>query len=329
MTNDEFRSSRRKDQLLFLYRQMATIRESEQQLAALFAAGEVPGFIHLSVGQEAVAAGVMAALNPRDTVASNHRGHGHALAKGVELDAFFLEVMGKAEGICKGRGGSMHVADMAVGMLGANGIVGAGIPLAVGSALAQQVNETGCIAVAFFGDGAMAEGVLHESLNLAAIWNLPMLCVCENNGWSEFSPTVTQFAARVCDLAGSFGIPARTVNGNDVVDVSQAALEIVDAIRGGGGPQLLECMTTRVRGHFEGDPQRYRDKDDAGSAVDPLRLCEEKMLKARVSKQQIERLVADCEQRVRQAIEKARAGSLPGFDAALADVYTTGARVVP
>ena len=187
--------------VMALHATMCLIRETETRLSHLFADGEIPGFIHLSIGQEGVAAGVVAALRRDDTLASNHRGHGHALAKGVDLDSFFLEIMGRTEGICRGRGGSMHIADMTTGMLGANGIVGAGLPIAVGSALAHQVKGSDCLACVFFGDGALAEGVLHESFNLASIWQLPVLFVCENNGWSEFSPTAQQMAATPTALA--------------------------------------------------------------------------------------------------------------------------------
>ncbi len=247
---------------------MQLIREAETRLSQLFADGEIPGFIHLSVGQEAVAAGVVSALERNDTLASNHRGHGHAIAKGIDLDRFFLEIMGKAEGICQGRGGSMHVADMSVGMLGANGIVAAGLPIAVGSALAHRVNRTKNIAAVFFGDGALAEGVLHESFNLATIWKLPVLFVCENNGWSEFSPTSRQFAADAIRLAGAFGISGKSVEGDNVLEVATAARELVGQIRVDGSPGLLECRTHRVRGHFEGDPQKYRDAKDLGIAQD-------------------------------------------------------------
>ena len=232
-------TSNSRKRLLGFYERMLLVRECELKLSALFSDGEVPGFIHLSVGQEAVAIGVMDALNDSDTIASNHRGHGHAIAKGVDLDGFFLEIMGKQEGICGGRGGSMHVADMSVGMLGANGIVGAGIPLAVGSALAHQVQQNNNIAVAFFGDGALAEGVLHESFNLASLWKLPILFLCENNGWSEFSPASLQFVAEVRDLASAFKIPSRQVDGNDVAAVADAADEIVANMRKNGGPRVL------------------------------------------------------------------------------------------
>ncbi|MCL4764949.1 MAG: thiamine pyrophosphate-dependent dehydrogenase E1 component subunit alpha [Hyphomicrobiaceae bacterium] len=312
---------------LGLLRVMHLIREAELRLAQLFADGEIPGFIHLSVGQEGVAAGVGAALGPGDTLASNHRGHGHALAKGLDLDRFFLEIMGKAEGICGGRGGSMHVADAAVGMLGANGIVAAGLPIAVGSALAHQVRRTGAISSVFFGDGALAEGVMHESLNLAAIWKLPVLFVCESNGWSEFSPTAHQIAADPCALAASHGIAARSVDGNDAVAVCEAAQQYVSEIRGGGGPRFLECRTTRVRGHFEGDPQKYREGEGAArdDASDPIVRLERRLAADGVPGTEIAAAARAAAERVTAAVARARAGNLPDFAASLRDVYSPAA----
>jgi pyruvate dehydrogenase E1 component alpha subunit len=302
---------------------MLRIRRTEERLSQLFADGEVPGFIHLSIGQEAIAAGVGSALTTADTVASTHRGHGHALAKGIALDAFFMEIMGRDSGICRGRGGSMHVADMSVGMLGANGIVGAGIPLAVGSALAHQTRGTDSVAVAFFGDGALAEGVLHESLNLAALWTLPALFVCENNGWSEFSPTARQFTANIRDLAAAFGIESERVDGNDAEAVALAAGRQVAAIRAGQGPRALECITRRVRGHYEGDPQKYRDDAEADPQADPLARSAQRLARAGAGAA-IERLAVEVEAEIGAAVEAARAAPEGDFDAALGDVYTAG-----
>ena len=208
-----------------LYRQMLVIRRAEERLQKLFANGEIPGFLHLSIGQEAVAAGVSSALRSTDTVASTHRGHGHALAKGVALPGFFAEIMGRASGVCGGRGGSMHVADLSIGMLGANGIVAAGIPIATGSALALKIKDVGDVAVVYFGDGALAEGVVHECLNVSALWSLPVLFVCENNGWSEFSPIERQLATDMGRLATAFGIEHADIDGNDVLTVSRSGEE--------------------------------------------------------------------------------------------------------
>lgn len=311
-------------QLLGLYRQMYLIRNAEKMLSQMFSNGEIPGFIHLSVGQEAVAAGVGAVLDPEDSIAATHRGHGHALAKGIPLDRFFLELAGKADGICKGRGGSMHVADMSVGMLGANGIVGAGLPLALGSAMAHQYKNNGQVAVANFGDGAMAEGVLHESLNLAVLWQLPILFLCENNGWSEFSPTSSQFNAPILELGKAFEIPGQTVDGNDVQAVYSAADSLVEEIKQGKGPRILECMTTRIHGHFEGDPQKYRDQDelDSLSEKDALERAKNRLQTLGISIEAIEKVEQQVDGDIEEAVAIARAGSLADFESTKADVYT-------
>jgi len=323
------RTTRRKkdDERLALYRSMLLIRRAEERLRVLFADGEVPGFIHLSIGQEAVAAGVASALGPDDTLASTHRGHGHALARGMALEGFFLELMGRQGGICGGRGGSMHVADTSIGMLGANGIVGAGLAIAVGSALAHQVKGRDAIAVAFFGDGAMAEGALHESLNLAALWKLPLLLVCENNGWSEFSPTERQFAAKLSDVAAAFGVPSRTVDGRDVEAVAEAAAKLRREIVGGGGPRVLECTVHRFGGHFEGDPQRYRDPAQLAELDrhDPLALAAAKLAKAGVAETELTALAAEVEEQIERAVGRARAAPPPPADDIAGLVY----RAVP
>jgi len=318
-------------ELLQLYAGMKLVREVEQRLSGLFSDGEIPGFIHLSIGQEAVAIGIAAALQPGDTLASNHRGHGHAIAKGLDPSRFFLEILGRREGYCRGRGGSMHVADMSVGMLGANGIVGAGLPIAVGSALAHQLRKNENIASVFFGDGALAEGVLHESFNLAALWRLPVLFVCENNGWSEFSPASRQIAADASSLAGAFGIGTETVDGNDVVAVRAAALAAVGRIRDGNGPFLIECKTTRMRGHFEGDPQKYRDATDleAAGRKDPIERAEEKLRKMGVSEADIAAAADAAARRIDEAVATGRAGTSPIPSEALADVYSRVAEARP
>jgi TPP-dependent pyruvate/acetoin dehydrogenase alpha subunit len=305
--------------LLALYGTMVLVREVEQALSRLFANSEVPGFIHLSLGQEAISAGVASALLPQDSLATTHRGHGHVLARGIDVDGFFKEIMGRAGGLCQGRGGSMHVADLSLGILGANGIVGAGIPIALGSAIAHAARGTGGVAVAFFGDGAMAEGVLHETLNMAALWKTPLLLVCENNGWSEFSPTSRQFAAKLEALAKAFGIAYRQVDGNDV-----AAWAATAALREGRGPFVLECVTHRVRGHYEGDPQKYRDADELQglSAKDPLVRARAALAQAGVAQTEIERIDREVLARVEAAITAARADALPRFEDAAGDVYT-------
>jgi TPP-dependent pyruvate/acetoin dehydrogenase alpha subunit len=314
------------EQLLGLYRVMVRIRAAETHLIKLFADGEVPGFIHLSIGQEAVAAGVMACLEPRDTIATTHRGHGHVIARGIDLRLFFKEIMGRAGGVCGGRGGSMHIADLGLGVLGANGIVGAGIPIGMGSAVAHRVRKTGGVAVVFFGDGAMAEGVLHETLNLAKLWQLPLVLVCENNGWSEFSPTSRQFSGTLRGLADAFRIDYAHVDGSDVQAVAAAADETVGRART-GVPSILECATRRVRGHYEGDPQKYRDPNEIAEldAHDPLRRAAEALAAAGASPDAVAAIGAEVEAEATAAIAAARADTLPDFDAALADVYTAQA----
>lgn len=315
---------RKNAELLELYEGMYLIRQVELRLGRLFADGEVPGFIHLSIGQEAIATGVGSVLRPDDTLASTHRGHGHALAKGVDLGRFFMELMAREEGMCRGRGGSMHVADLSIGMLGANAIVGASIPIALGSALAHQVRGVDAVAVAFFGDGAMAEGTLHESLNMAALWNLPLLFVCENNGWAEFSPTSKQFVASLDKLAKAFGITYEKADGRDVQAVAKATERAVKAARTGKGPQVLEFTTHRFRGHYEGDPQKYRSADELSelSDHDPLVLFEPKLAKSGVHEEELVRIRAEIEARVDKAVEAARQGTAPDFEAGRADVYT-------
>jgi acetoin:2,6-dichlorophenolindophenol oxidoreductase subunit alpha len=314
-----------RDAALGLLDVMIGIRLVEERLHQLFSDGEVPGFLHLSVGQEAVAAGVCAHLSRQDTLASTHRGHGHALAKGVPLDGFFLELLGRDGGLCRGRGGSMHVADFEAGMLGANGIVGAGLPLAVGSALSHQVLDNGRIAVAVFGDGALAEGAVHESLNMAALWRLPIVFVCENNGWSEFSPSRRQFAAEPTAFARAFGIEALAVDGNDALAVSAAFAAMAAAARA-GRPGFLECLTTRVHGHFVGDPQRYRPESDIAAArdKDPVARLEKGLLDDGVRAAAVAALRETWRGRIEAAVARARRAPSPSLADALQGVYAPG-----
>lgn len=290
----------------------------------LFADGEVPGFIHLSIGQEAISVGVMSALGQQDTVASTHRGHGHAIAKGIPLEGFFAELLARADGVCGGRGGSMHVADMRIGMLGANGIVGAGVPIALGSALAHRNRGSGQVAVSFFGDGALAEGVVHESFNMAALWKLPILFVCEANGWSEFSPSSRQIAFDLAAWSASYGIPHVPVDGNDVAAVAQAAEAAVTQLRDGAGPVLLECRTRRVRGHFEGDAQKYREADE-GDPRDPIVVTGAQLLAQGATEAELAAVADTVRARIDAAVAGARAGGPASFDAARHDVYTEAA----
>lgn len=309
-----------------IYRRAMIIREAEKTLQQLFVDGKVPGFLHLSIGQEAVASAVSEFLTPGDTVSSNHRGHGHTLAKGVDLTGFFAEVLGRATGICGGRGGSMHVADLRLGMLGANGIVGAGLPITTGSALALKARGKGEIAVVYFGDGALAEGLVHECLNIAKLWSLPVLFCCENNGWSEFSPTERQLAVTLKGLAGAFGIAYAEADGNDVLAMHEAARDAIGRMRMEGIPHILECRTTRVRGHYEGDKQDYRPDGEADemSARDPLVIARRRLAEFGVSPAWMETADAEVKAANAAALEAALAAPLPEAASLLADVYTAG-----
>src|SRR5690242_2866166 len=248
-----------KEQLLESYRVMRTIREFEERLHREFATGEIPGFVHLYAGEEAIAAGVIGHLNEHDYVASTHRGHGHAIAKGCDVPAMMAEIYGKQTGLCKGKGGSMHIADLDKGMLGANGIVGGGPPLVCGVGLTAKVKGTDQVAVSFTGDGGSNQGTFLESLNLAGAWHLPVVFVVENNGYAEStSANYHQSGIDVAKRADGFGLPGVTVDGFDFFAVHEAAGEAIARARSGGGPTLLESKVMRYFGHFEGDQQTYR-----------------------------------------------------------------------
>jgi pyruvate dehydrogenase E1 component alpha subunit len=261
MTNTPFPLPR--NELLNAYRTMRTIREFEERLHVEFAKGDIPGFVHLYAGEEACATGIMMHLTDIDRIASTHRGHGHCIAKGVDVREMMAEIYGKVTGCCRGKGGSMHIADLSKGMMGANGILGAGAPLICGAGLAAKFRGDGGVGITFFGDGAANQGTVLESMNLAAIWNLPVIFVVENNGYAE--STSVEYATAVdsyVDRAAGFGLPGVTVDGTDFFAVHEAAGEIVKRAREGGGPALLECKTVRFFGHFEGDAQTYKAKGE-------------------------------------------------------------------
>ena len=239
--------------LLDLYRSMLLIRRVEERLRDDFHAGKLPGGVHLYIGQEAIASGVCAHLNTDDWIASTHRGHGHFLAKGGDPKAMVAEIYAKATGICKGMGGSMHVADFSKGIIGANGIVAGGVGITVGAALAAQLEKNGQVAVVFFGDGAANQGVIMEAMNVSALWKLPLILVCENNGWSEFSASSTVTAGNIADRPKAFDIPSVSVDGNDVVEVWRATETAVARARAGDGPSFIHATTYRTHGHNEGE----------------------------------------------------------------------------
>ncbi|TCP54036.1 pyruvate dehydrogenase E1 component alpha subunit [Tamaricihabitans halophyticus] len=256
--------------LLDAYRTMRTIRVFEERVHDEFATGEIPGFVHLYAGEEASATGVCSHLDARDSIASTHRGHGHCIAKGVDPVEMMAEIYGKRTGSCHGKGGSMHIADLSKGMLGANGIVGGGPPLICGTALAAKQQNNGGVGVAFFGDGASNQGTTLESLNLASVWNLPAIFVAENNGYAEATASTWSVAAdNIADRAAGFGMPGVIVDGFDFFAVHEAAGEAISRAREGGGPTLIEVKFTRYFGHFEGDQQAYR-ADEVANARDKL-----------------------------------------------------------
>lgn len=296
-----------------MHRRMLLIRGFEERVARLYREGEVPGFVHLSIGQEAAAVGACWPLRPSDVITSTHRGHGHCLAKGLPPLGMFAELMAREEGTNRGRGGSMHIADPAMGVFGANGIVAAGLPIAVGAAAAAQLRRDDAVTVAFFGDGAVAQGAFHEAVNLAAVWRLPVIFFCENNGYAEFSPTATQHAAPLERRAVGYGMEYVAVDGNDVAATAAAMTEVVDAVRHGQGPVLVEATTYRWHGHYEGDPERYRKPDElhGWAERDPLVVHQEHLRAAGVEEDQLRALESDVARELDDAVLQARALSEP------------------
>lgn len=315
------------EDLLRMYRTMVLVRQAEERLVRLFSEGRMPGFIHSYIGEEATAVGVCSALRSDDYLTSTHRGHGHILAKGGDPARFFAELYGKESGYCRGKGGSMHVTDLDLGILGANGIVGAGIPIAAGAALASRMRGTDQVAVAFLGDGATDIGVFHEALNMASLWEVPAVFVCENNGYADFmAQSVHQKIKRVSERAAAYSMPGVTVDGNDVEAVYDAATEAVARARSGGGPTFVECVTYRLRGHYEGDPQPYRSAAEVEQwkRRDPLRIVEER-LRAAGSLDDAARTAIwqDTTRVIDDAVAAAEAAPLPSPEQALEDVYAS------
>lgn len=307
---------------LRLIETMYTIRFFEEAVRDKFAEKQIPGFIHLSIGQEAVAAGLSAALRVDDALYVTHRGHGHVIAKGANLKRVASELFGRANGYCRGRGGSMHIAAFDVGVLGANGIVGAGLPQAVGAAYALQTLSQQRVVVVVFGDGAVNEGVFHESLNIASLWRLPVIFLCENNRYAEFTPTSVHSAVeRVCDRAAAYQMPGFQVDGLDPLAVQNAVTQALTRARAGDGPTLIECLTQRQRGHYEGDPQRYRSGEELGAmqASDPLELFKSH-LEQQGAAAEVAALARSARERVQAAIDYALHSPFPDPASALEDV---------
>ena len=312
-------------ELLRIYRTMLKIRMFEERVAREFRKGDMPGFVHSYIGAEAVSTGICMHLNDDDYISSTHRGHGHCIAKGCTFKDMLAELYGRETGLCKGRGGSMHIADFARGMLGANAIVGGGIALAAGGALAIQTRGERGVAVTFFGDGACNQGILHETMNLASIWKLPLIFVCENNDWAESTPvsystSVTNISAR----ATAYGFPGLTVDAADAIAVYQAAKEAVIRARNEQGPTLIEAKIGRMTGHYLGDPEGYRSKElkEEAKSKDPIPPFESMLIQNEIlGKEDLLKTRQEIEKKLDDAVNYAKISPLPNGSAVEAEVY--------
>jgi len=314
-----------KEKLVWMYRTMVRIRTFEERVGEDFAAGKIPGFVHLSSGQEANPAGVCANLRPDDYISSNHRGHGHLIAKGLKLDVMTAEVFGKKTGVNKGKAGSQHLTDMAVGCLGAEGIQGTPVPVAVGAALSAKLRGTDQVAVAFIGDGTLNTGRFHEGLNLAAAWKLPLICYCENNIWAE-STNIYDVTAltNIADRAIGYGVPGVAVDGNDVLAVYEAVHEAVGRARRGEGPTFIEGRTCRRRGHFEGDTHLYRTQEekDECQKQDPIPRFREKLIEMGVlTEGEADKIDQELAEEMEKAVKFAEESPFPEPDEVYADEF--------
>jgi 2-oxoisovalerate dehydrogenase E1 component len=312
------------DSLREAYQRMALIRVFEERVSELYRDGEIPGFVHLSIGQEASAVGACWPLAETDVITSNHRGHGHCLAKGLSPAPMMAELLARATGTNKGLGGSMHIADPDLGIFGANGIVAAGVPIAAGAAVAARLRKQRGVVVSFFGDGAVAQGAFHEAANLAALWQLPVIFFCENNGYAEFSPSADQHPVPLRTRAAGYGLEYVSVDGNDVEDVATAMTDIVGRIRAGAGPVFVEAATYRWHGHYEGDPERYRSKDELAqwqADRDPLARARTRLAERGVEAADLDRIDAQVRAEIEAAIAAARQAPPPDMAAARSSVY--------
>jgi TPP-dependent pyruvate/acetoin dehydrogenase alpha subunit len=314
-----------KEKLLDVYTTMKKIRLFEDKVAELFMDGQIPGFVHLYAGQEAMAAGVIVHLTEKDYITSHHRGHGHCIAKGVDMKCMMAELYGKASGLCKGKGGSMHVADVDKGMLGANGIVGAGGPLACGSGLMAKTLGTDQVTVCFFGDGAAEQGTMHEAMNLACCWSLPVVFVCENNGFAESTPSSYHCAARnISDRGAAYDMPGVTVDGTDFFAVYEAAGEAIARARRGEGPSLLELRGFRYYGHFLGDAMKYvtAEEQARNRSRDPIEAFKKRVLeRGLLSEKEIADADAKAAATLEEALKFAKESPWPDTTEVLTDVY--------
>jgi pyruvate dehydrogenase E1 component alpha subunit len=314
-----------KEELRDMYLRMRRIREFETKAMGLFAEGKIPGFVHLYLGEESAATGVCSCLRDDDFITSTHRGHGHIIAKGGDLKFMMAELFGKEAGYCKGKGGSMHIADRTKGILGANGIVGAGHNIAVGAGLSISCRKTDQVCVCFFGDGSTNQGTFHEGMNLASIWKLPVIFVCENNNYGiSMSQARHQAIKDIADRAAAYGIPGIAVDGNDVLAVYEAASEAIARARKGLGPTLIECKTYRHRGHFEGDPGAYKPPEEQKEWLekDPIPRFVKFLTENGFTGKELTALDASVEQEIAAAIKFAEDSPYPAVEKTVEDVYS-------
>ena len=316
-----------KEIMLKLYKSMFTIRTFEEKVRTLILEGRLRGAAHLYCGEEAVASGICSCLRDTDCITSTHRGHGHCIAKGADTKRMMAELYGKVTGYCKGKGGSMHIADLSIGMIGANGIVGAGMPIAAGVAFGQKYNGEDNVTVAFFGDGASNRGTFHESLNMAASQSLPLIFACENNNYAM--ATSFQYHSNnktIAQRATAYDIPGVRVDGNDAEAVREAAMEAVERARAGKGPTLLECVTWRHHGHFINDQQKYKDPEEQArwltSEIDPIPRFEKALLESGTAVQaDIDKIIADVTAEIEEAVVYAEESPEPAYEVIFEDLY--------
>jgi TPP-dependent pyruvate/acetoin dehydrogenase alpha subunit len=310
-------STTRDERWIHFYRQMATIRLFEEQVNQLYMAAKMPGLAHLYIGQEAVAVGVCEALRRDDYITSTHRGHGHCLAKGASLERMFAELLGKVDGYCRGKGGSMHIADQDTGNLGANAIVGGSAGIATGAAMSAKMRGTDQIAVCFFGDGALGQGLLYEVMNMASLWKLPVIYVCENNLYNEYTHYSETTAGEILERARAFGIAGESINGQDVVLVHAMSQQLVERARTGAGPAFLLCNTYRFYGHHVGDVDRtyYRSKQEEEkwkAERDPLKLLAQRLRKGKMADEAtLSKIESDIQKQIQTAVQFALADPYP------------------
>ncbi|MHA1158449.1 MAG: thiamine pyrophosphate-dependent dehydrogenase E1 component subunit alpha [Alphaproteobacteria bacterium] len=315
-----------RDELVAVYRRMRTIRTFEDAIHEQFAAGAIPGFVHLYAGEEASGVGVCMHLDDRDAIASTHRGHGHCIAKGVSIEPMMLEIFGRKDGLCGGKGGSMHIADLSKGMLGANGIVGAGAPLACGAALTAKTLKTGGVAVCFYGDGASNQGAVLESYNLAKIWNLPVIFVAEDNGYAEATASSWSVGGSQVGRGKGFGIPSREVDGSDFFEVYEASGEAIERARAGDGPSLLHVKLDRFYGHFEGDAGSYRLPEELRDARkrDPIELFRRRVVEASlIAPDELDQADREIAVEIGGYVSAAKAAPTPTEADLMTDVYVS------